>query len=65
MAINLKTRKLPDCALIGVCAVIGSNTVLEPQHHKTYNTRVKREDSDQPAHQHILIRVFADRMNLL
>ena len=24
---NLKTRKLPDCELIGVCAVIRSNTV--------------------------------------
>ena len=27
MACNLKTIKLLDCALIGVCAVIGSNTV--------------------------------------
>ena len=24
---NLKTMELPDCALIGVCAVIRSNTV--------------------------------------
>ena len=28
MAGNLKTTKLLDCALIGVCAVIGSNMVL-------------------------------------
>ena len=27
LACNLKTRKLLDCALIGVCAVIGSNMV--------------------------------------
>ena len=27
MACNLKTTKFLDCALIGVCAVNGSNTV--------------------------------------
>ena len=26
-AFNLKTMKLPDCELIGVCAAISSNTV--------------------------------------
>ena len=31
MACNLKTTQLLDCALIGVCAVIGSNMVVEFQ----------------------------------
>ena len=35
---NLKTRELLDCALIGVCAVIRSNTVYMSQPEtKTYN----------------------------
>ena len=44
---NLKTTEFHECALIGVCAVIRSNTVapdkksilktFEPVHGKTYN----------------------------
>ena len=38
----------------------------EPAPDKTYNnTCATSEDSDQPAHPRILIRVFADRMCLL
>ena len=38
----------------------------EPVHDKTYNkTCVTSKDSDQPAHQHSLVRIFADRMYLL
>ena len=29
VACNLKSTKSLDCALIGVCAVIGSNTVID------------------------------------
>ena len=28
---NLKTAELPECALIGACAVIRSNTVVSPR----------------------------------
>ena len=31
---NLKTKELLDSALIGVCTVIRSNTVLIKDHHK-------------------------------
>ena len=33
MACNLKTTKFLDCALIGVCAVNGSNTVCHVLAH--------------------------------
>ena len=39
---NLKTTKLLDCALIGVCAVIGSNTVNIVNQDKN--------DTDHPVH---------------
>ena len=32
---NLKTMELLDCALIGVCAVIRSNTVIKQSIHET------------------------------
>ena len=39
---------------------------IEPAHDKIYNkTCATGEDSDQPAHPHSPIRVFADRMCLL
>ena len=40
--------------------------INEPSHDKAYNkTCATSEDSDQPAHSHSLIRVFADRICLL
>ena len=39
---------------------------MEPMHEITYNkVSSTSEDSDQPAHPHRLVRVFADRMCLL
>ena len=38
----------------------------EPAHDKTYNkTCATSKNSDQPAHQHSLIRVFADHISFL
>ena len=40
--------------------------MIKPAYDKTYNkTCATSEDSDQPAHPHSLIRVFAERMCLL
>ena len=42
------------------------HTTYEPGHNKTYNkTCATSEESDQTAHSHSLIRVFADCMCLL
>ena len=37
MGSNQKIQKLLDGALIGICTLITSNTVFEPEHNISYN----------------------------
>ena len=38
---NLKTTEFLDCALIGVCAVSGSNTAIKIYQYANYNQKIK------------------------
>ena len=44
MAYNLKTTKVLDCALIGVSAEIGSNTVIETRSILIFNDIERRNN---------------------